>query len=236
MQFFLMVAFVMENLLARKGGLYEPVAIMIHQSNARMSFATCIFIVWNFVNNPTHGGCVMLVGAITWMKLVSYFLANQDYCEAKKRKTCFSKPWPLSTISMQTTGILNIQTKLMAPPKRQTYLAGKKITQHVPCFVCRNMTLGNLYYFWCAPSLTYQIGFPKKPRVQLLEVLGLFIGMVITLSLFVFLIHQIVSPTLNNLLKDLEANGGRYTYSILANYWLKPTITKMYTWLMVFYF
>jgi diacylglycerol O-acyltransferase-1 len=60
--------------------------------------------------------------------------------------------------------------------------------------------------------------------------------MVVTLSLFVFLIHRIVSPNLNNLLKDLEANGGRYTYSILPNYWLKPTITKMYMWLMVFYF
>jgi hypothetical protein len=84
-QFFLMVAFVTEYLLARKG-LYEPVGMMIHQVNAHTSFATCIFIVWNFVDNPTHGGFLMLIGAITWMKLISYFLANQDYRDTKRRQ------------------------------------------------------------------------------------------------------------------------------------------------------
>jgi MBOAT, membrane-bound O-acyltransferase family len=60
--------------------------------------------------------------------------------------------------------------------------------------------------------------------------------MAMVLSLFTFLIAQIVAPNLDNLLKDLEASGGRYTYSILADYWLKLTITNTYLWLLVFYF
>lgn len=84
-QFFLLVAYITEYLLGKQG-FYEPVGIMIHQINAHVSFATCIFIVWNFVEKPAHGGFLMLLGSITWMKLISYFLANQDYREAKKKE------------------------------------------------------------------------------------------------------------------------------------------------------
>jgi diacylglycerol O-acyltransferase 1 len=101
---------------------------------------------------------------------------------------------------------------------------------------CRNVTLGNLYYFWLSPSLTYQIAFPKTPKVRPLRVLGILVRMVLVFSLFLFLMYQIVTPSLDNLLQDLEATGGRYTYSILAEYWLKLTITNTYMWLLVFYF
>jgi diacylglycerol O-acyltransferase-1 len=67
-------------------------------------------------------------------------------------------------------------------------------------------------------------------------VVGILIRMVMVLSLFTFLMAQIVAPTLDNLLQDLEASGGRYTYSILADYWLKLTVTNTYLWLLVFYF
>jgi diacylglycerol O-acyltransferase 1 len=100
----------------------------------------------------------------------------------------------------------------------------------------RNVTCGNLYYFWLAPTLTYQIAFPKTPRVRPLRVVGILIRMIMTLSLFTFFMAQIVTPSLDNLLRDLEASGGRYTYSILADYWLKLAITNTYLWLLVFYF
>jgi hypothetical protein len=84
-QFFLLVAYLTEYLLAKQG-LYEPVGMMIHQINSHSSLATCIFIVWNFVEKPAHGGFLMLLGAITWMKLISYVLANQDYRFDKRRQ------------------------------------------------------------------------------------------------------------------------------------------------------
>jgi diacylglycerol O-acyltransferase-1 len=60
--------------------------------------------------------------------------------------------------------------------------------------------------------------------------------MAISMSLFAFLAAQVVAPTLANLLKDLEATDGRYTYHILAEYWLKLTISNTYMWLLMFYF
>lgn len=56
-----------------------------------------------------------------------------------------------------------------------------------------------------------------------------------SVSLVFFLIAQIVAPNLENLLNDLEATNGRFTYTILAEYWLRLSITNTYLWLLVFY-
>jgi diacylglycerol O-acyltransferase-1 len=58
---------------------------------------------------------------------------------------------------------------------------------------------------------------------------------VMSVSLVFFLIAQIVAPNLENLLNDLEATNGRFTYTILAEYWLRLSITNTYVWLLVFY-
>ena len=54
-------------------------------------------------------------------------------------------------------------------------------------------------------------------------------------SFFGFLIAQVVAPALESLLDDLEATNGRYTYAILAEYWLRLSIANTYLWLLVFY-
>jgi len=78
LQVFIVTAFVIEWLLSRKK-LYEPVGMMLHYINAHTCFAVSIFITWNFIDRPAVGGCLLQNGAITWLKLISYFLANQDY-------------------------------------------------------------------------------------------------------------------------------------------------------------
>ena len=60
--------------------------------------------------------------------------------------------------------------------------------------------------------------------------------MILVFGAFTFLIAQIVTPNVENLLSDLDKTNGRYTYSILATYWLRLSITNTYLWLMVFYF
>jgi hypothetical protein len=57
----------------------------LHQINAHSSFALSIFIVWNFIGIPAMGGCLLLNAAITWLKLISYALTNEDYRLNKDR-------------------------------------------------------------------------------------------------------------------------------------------------------
>jgi diacylglycerol O-acyltransferase-1 len=85
LQAFIVTAFVIEWFLGKKR-LYEPVGMILHQINAHCSFVLCIFIVWNFIEKPAVGGCLLLNASITWMKLLSYALANQDYRLSSRNK------------------------------------------------------------------------------------------------------------------------------------------------------
>ena len=76
-----------------------------------------------------------------------------------------------------------------------------------------------MFYFLFAPTLTYQIAFPKYPRVRLWKLGSYLFRMVIVLGVFTFLVAQVVTPALDSLVKDLEATHGTYTTGILAEYW-----------------
>lgn len=99
----------------------------------------------------------------------------------------------------------------------------------------KNVTLTNMLYFWCAPTLTYQLAFPKFPVRRWWKIFSLSFRIVVVASLITFLTAQIVMPLLESLISELQENGGTYTVPILAKYWLRLSLTSTYTWLLVFY-
>lgn len=96
--------------------------------------------------------------------------------------------------------------------------------------------MSNMYYFWFAPTLTYQIAFPRTPRVRVWVVVSTIGQMLCCLTLFSFLVAQVITPNLTNVVEDLEETHGMYTVSILAHYGLKLSIANTYAWLLVFYY
>ena len=112
-------------------------------------------------------------------------------------------------------------------------------------FFFRNITLKNIYYFWLAPTLTYQVAFPRLPRVDVFRVLSLLVRLIVSSSLILFLVAQVVQPNLDNMIKDIDQNKVQqsitsYSFttiqsSIVANYILKLAIASTYIWLLVFY-
>jgi len=114
----------------------------------------------------------------------------------------------------------------------------------------RNVTLRNIYYFWLAPTLTYQVAFPRLPRINGFRVLSLVMRLIVSSGLILFLTAQVIQPNLDNMIKDLEQSKVRNSEesflsissyfgilhgSILANYVLKLAIASTYIWLLVFY-
>jgi len=98
----------------------------------------------------------------------------------------------------------------------------------------KNITLGNLYYFWFAPTLTYQIAFPRTPRIRWLKVLGLLLRMSIAVTVLTFLVTQTIFPSLDHLVENLEGDGKIHVHD-MAEILLKLTIPNTYVWLMIFY-
>jgi diacylglycerol O-acyltransferase 1 len=201
---FVLMAFVLEWLLSRQR-IPAWLGILLHHINAHASLICPIWIVWNFIEKPAVGAVLLFHATITWMKLLSYTLANEDYRNNQQ----------------DTEHMLAIVEDLDPAEVDIRYPD--------------NITMGNIFYFWLCPSLTYQIAFPKTPRRRWLKIGGILMRLVICISLFTFVAAQVVTPVLADLLQDLEASGGAYTVSMMADYWLKLAIANTYLWLLLFY-
>lgn len=107
-------------------------------------------------------------------------------------------------------------------------------TNVIPCS-SSNVTLSNLYYFWLAPTLTYQMAFPRTPCVRYWRIASLLALLFVSLSLGAYIVAQVTTPNLISLVKDLKATDGVYTFEILAEYGLRLSIANTYCWLLLFY-
>jgi diacylglycerol O-acyltransferase-1 len=97
-----------------------------------------------------------------------------------------------------------------------------------------NVTLKNLYWFWFAPTLTYQIAFPKTKRVRWLYVASTVFRISVSAALIVFLSKQTMGPAISALLDSVDADGN-FPPLVLVEALIKLAIPNTYIWLLVFY-
>ena len=186
------------------------IGMTLHHTNAHLSLLVPLWIVWNFIDKPAIGGVLLFHATITWMKLLSYILANEDY------------------------RILHENTKNSSENSMLTLIEDLD-PNDVDIRYPENITIRNMLYFWFCPSLTYQIAYPKTPRVRWWKISGILMRLVICVSVFTFVAAQAVTPVLSGLVHDLEVSGGSYTASMIFAYWLKLAIANTYLWLLLFY-
>merc|ERR1712080_571259 len=113
--------------------------MIFHIVNIAFSLIIPVGLVWNLVKNPVVGFLLLLTSLAFWMKLVSYVHANEDYRNYPERNS--------------SLGIAMVRKS-----------EGDEVEVRYP----RNITLSNIYYFMAAPTLTYQIAFPRLPSINYL--------------------------------------------------------------------
>lgn len=197
---------VIENLLSRKH-VGEWLGMILHLANANvLAFLMPAWIVWTLIDRPAVGAFLLVHATITWMKLISYAHANSDYRTSPESHT--------ATLALLKD--LDAGSSEISYPK--------------------NVTLGNIFYFWLAPTLTYQMVFPRSPQIRLTKVAGILFRLVVAIAFLLFLVAQVISPNLDNLLKELEISGDAvFSWHIFGDYLLKLSIANTYVWLLVFY-
>ena len=67
-----------------------------------------------------------------------------------------------------------------------------------------NLNYKNLYYFIVAPTLSYELNFPRSERIRKRFLIKRIIEMVFLLQFILGLIQQWMVPTINNSLKPLQ--------------------------------
>ncbi|KAL3807165.1 hypothetical protein ACHAXA_011366 [Cyclostephanos tholiformis] len=206
-QAFVVGAYVIEYMLSRRW-LYERVGIALHIFNANASLGVVVAIVWYYIEHPVIGAILILQATITWLKLISYVHANHDH-----RTTSMSEMHGGSTTCNNMLALV----KDLDPGD-------------VSISYPDNVTLCDIYYFWFAPTLTYQLAFPRAPYVRWTKVMTLTAHLFVCVTLAVFIAAQVIAPNLDILVRDLEASRGRLRTHVIGDYLLKLSIASTDWW------
>jgi diacylglycerol O-acyltransferase-1 len=222
-QAFIVGAYSIEKILCQRQYIGEYVGLALHFINTNSALGVVILIVWYLIEHPIVGAILIMQATITWLKLISYVHANYDH-----RLTMMS-----SSSSTENNNKNNIGT---GPNNMQQLALVKDLD---PCdtklVYPNNVTLSDIYYFWFAPTLTYQLAYPRSPYIRWMKVLTLFGQLIICVLLVIFIAAQVIAPTLDLLVHDLETSRGELRTQTIGDYLLKLSISSTYIWLLVFY-
>ncbi|GIY88053.1 diacylglycerol O-acyltransferase 1 [Caerostris darwini] len=94
-----------------------------------------------------------------------------------------------------------------------------------------NLNLKDVYYFLVAPTLCYELNFPRTSRIRKRFLIKRLCEMIFLLQIILSLIQQWIVPTINNSLKPLE----EMDYTRMLERLLKLAIPNHFIWLLFFY-
>uniref|UniRef100_A0A7M4FCY0 O-acyltransferase n=1 Tax=Crocodylus porosus TaxID=8502 RepID=A0A7M4FCY0_CROPO len=94
-----------------------------------------------------------------------------------------------------------------------------------------NLNYKDLYYFLLAPTLCYELNFPRSPRIRKRFLLRRLVEMLFFTQLIVGLIQQWMVPTIQNSMKPFRDMD----YSRIIERLLKLAVPNHFIWLIFFY-
>lgn len=97
----------------------------------------------------------------------------------------------------------------------------------------RNLTFGNLFYFVAAPTLCYQVSYPRTQRVRKRWLFRRVVEWLFYQALTLFIVEQYMIPTVANALKDGAFD--RLDVFFMLERVLKLALPNLYVWLCIFY-
>uniref|UniRef100_A0A665TN36 Diacylglycerol O-acyltransferase 1-like n=1 Tax=Echeneis naucrates TaxID=173247 RepID=A0A665TN36_ECHNA len=94
-----------------------------------------------------------------------------------------------------------------------------------------NLTHRDMYYFVFAPTLCYQLNFPRSPRIRKRFLMRRLLEMLFLMQLLVGLIQQWMVPTIQNSMKPFQ----EMDFSRMVERLLKLAVPNHLIWLIFFY-
>ena len=96
-----------------------------------------------------------------------------------------------------------------------------------------NLTVGNLTYFIAAPTLCYQVSYPRTLRVRKRWLFRRIVEWLFYQALTLFMVEQYMIPTVSNALKGGALDRLDFFYTLERI--LKLSLPNLYVWLSIFY-
>ncbi|KAM9309266.1 diacylglycerol O-acyltransferase 1-like isoform 2-T2 [Pholidichthys leucotaenia] len=204
---FILVALYTERQLS-KGSFSELVGFLIHCINmaVMLTFPAAVVLL---VPSMTLVGGAFVVGTYTilLLKLYSYKDVNL-WCR-----------------QLSTAKAKKLHRSQSCPSEQQFYKGNSKV-----CYP-GNLTLRDIYYFIFAPTLCYELNFPRSPKIRMSFLLRRLFEMLFFIQLLVGLTQQWVIPIIQSSMQPLkEMDLFKMTERLL-----RLAVPNHLLWLIFFY-
>lgn len=162
----------------------------------------CVWVMTTDTS-PTASLLYLFQAVVIWMKLISYAHVN---CELRSQRR-ESRGEDSGGQPVPRQEVQDSEGRLPYP---------------------HNLTAGNLLWFVAAPTLCYQLDYPRSPRIRRSYVLGCVLRLVLCATVMLFVTEQYVAP----ILQQEPLSGEPLTVMTKL---LKLSIPNTYLWLLGFY-
>ncbi|XP_041843461.1 diacylglycerol O-acyltransferase 1b [Melanotaenia boesemani] len=204
---FILVALYTERQLS-KGSFTELVGFLVHWINMAIMLtfpATVVLLVPSMT--PAGGALVVGTYTILFLKLYSYKDVNL-WCR-----------------ELSTAKAKKLSRSLSCPSPQQFNGGNQRV-----CYP-GNLTIRDMYYFVFAPTLCYELNFPRSPEIRMKFLLRRLFEMLFFIQLLVGLTQQWMIPIIQSSMKPLEDMD----LSRMTERLLRLAVPNHLLWLIFFY-
>lgn len=194
--------------------------------------------VWFGEVRPTINMIYLFQSVILWMKLVSYSHANKDLRVANRRAkkadllSSQSSSHFASGASSPTTFKDNNAKPIDLKENLHTLFSEVKDVEYPFLLYPQNVSIPNISYFMVAPTLCYQLNYPRTTTIRWKYVLFLGFRLFVVFILMVFSVEQYILPVLTLTLTPMK----EMDIPTIIERLLRLSIPNTYVWLLMFYF
>ncbi|XP_033754870.1 diacylglycerol O-acyltransferase 1-like isoform X2 [Pecten maximus] len=206
---FTLVAFYTESLLA-KGYVSEKFGFLVNAINLSLLLIIPAGVILYLHPFPAFSCMTCGIYTVSFLKLVSYASVNK-WCRQKKGET--KKMRRSRSISESPKNGVNgqVATIIISYPD--------------------NLTQSDLWYFMVAPTLCYELNFPRSLRIRKRFLIKRIVEMLFLSQLILGLIQQWIVPTVQNSMRPLQD----LELSRVLERLLKLAVPNHLIWLIFFY-
>ncbi|XP_052816498.1 diacylglycerol O-acyltransferase 1-like [Mya arenaria] len=194
-----------------KGWLSERLALIGQSLTLMLSIIVPAGVILTLEANPLISTVILGMYSCVFLKLVSYASVNLWCRQATSPKR----------LRVRRSKSISYDGSSIANGKEETMLVNYP----------DNLNLNDLYYFMCAPTLCYELNFPRSLRIRKRFLIKRFVEMLFLIQLIGACIQQWVLPLVHNSLKPLSDMDAARVIERL----LKLAIPNHFIWLMFFY-
>eukprot|EP00887_Chlorella_sp_A99_P006596 scaffold3.g6596.t1 len=188
----------------RQALLSENFVFLLNLLNTSLAVLAPAAAIHLTAAEPLPGFVLTFAATILWLKLVSYAHVNWDLRMARRKGQV--RPGERGSDQLPE---------------------GLEVVLRYP----ENISLRNLAYFVFAPTLCYQLSYPRSRRLRLRWVLKKLVMLGGALGMMLFILEQYMEPTIDNSLRPLR----QMDWLRMLERVLKLSLPTLYFWLAMFY-